>query len=350
MISEFLNNPLLNLFIFFVINFFVFFLINFILLKKNLLIDEKAKSPHKQLVNNELVPISGGIILLINCFFFNFITFSIALPLIIGIYLIGLLADIQRFNSPLRRLFLQSLLILIFVSINEVLIRSIRLEFFDIYLNIDFVSILFTSFCLLILINGSNFIDGVNLQCSGYYFVVLSVLIYLNSKGLFISNILDVSILYSFLFCFICFNFFNKSYLGDGGSYLLSFIIGIFLIKFQSIHNISPYFIVLILWYPAFENFFSIIRRTLSKTKRADEPDLNHFHHLLYKYLKSKFKIEYLFSFSLPGIIINLFNFIIFFIGANFIYSTSILILLIFICISVYLVCYFYLKKNIKII
>ncbi len=350
MINEFSDKFLLNFLIFFVINFVLFFLINFILLKQKFLIDQKSKSSHKQLINNELVPISGGIVLLVNCFFLNYFNFLIILPLIIGIYLIGLLADLQRFNSPLWRFLSQSIIILLFVSTNDLFIRSIRSEFFDIYLNIDFLSILFTSFCLLILINGSNFIDGVNLQCSGYYFIVLSVIIYLNSKVLLISNISDIYILYSFLICFIYYNFFNKSYLGDGGSYLLSFIIGIFLIKFQSINNVSPYFIVLILWYPAFENLFSIIRRTLSKTKRADEPDLNHFHHVLFKYIKSKFKIEFLSSYSLPGIIINLFNFIIFIIGANFIYSTPIQILLIFICISVYLIFYFYLKKNIKMI
>ena len=96
MINEISNNLLLNFFIFFVINFFLFFLTNFILLKKNLLIDEKSKSPHKQLVNSELVPISGGIILLINCFFFNYLTFSIALPLIIGIYLITTKNEIKK--------------------------------------------------------------------------------------------------------------------------------------------------------------------------------------------------------------------------------------------------------------
>ena len=68
MINEFSDKFLLNFLIFFVINFVLFFLINFILLKQKFLIDQKSKSSHKQLINNELVPISGGIVLFVNCF------------------------------------------------------------------------------------------------------------------------------------------------------------------------------------------------------------------------------------------------------------------------------------------
>ena len=50
------------------------------------------------------------------------------------------------------------------------------------------------------------------------------ILSYLNLNIISINNIATVNILYSFLLSFLVYNFFNKSYLGDGGSYLLSFI------------------------------------------------------------------------------------------------------------------------------
>ena len=66
----------------------------------------------------------------------------------------------------------------------------------------------------------------------------------------------------------LLFNFFGKSFLGDSGTYSLAFLIGALCIKFiyDNPQTVSPYFIALILWYPAIENlFFSIIRRAFSK-------------------------------------------------------------------------------------
>ena len=51
--------------------------------------------------------------------------------------------------------------------------------------------------------------------------------------------------------------------------------------------KISPYFIANLLWYPAFENLFSIIRRILS-SKKNYIADNHHLHQLLYSYLNKK--------------------------------------------------------------
>ena len=52
-------------------------------------------------------------------------------------------------------------------------------------------------------------------------------------------------------------------YLGDGGSFLFGSIFSLILIEFylNNPGTISSFFIVLLLWYPAFENLFSIIRK-----------------------------------------------------------------------------------------
>ena len=62
------------------------------------------------------------------------------------------------------------------------------------------------------------------------------------------------------LIVFFVFNFFSRSFLGDGGSYLIAAFTGILLINFvNNLPNlISPYYIILLLWYPAFENLFTI--------------------------------------------------------------------------------------------
>ncbi len=347
MIEILSENLIINFFFVLIYNLLVFYLINFLISKNKILIDIKNTSSHKQLINSDLVPISGGLVIFLNLLLYNYFNLFNKI-LIIALFLLGLLADIQKLNSPLKRLIFQTVIIAIFVFINELFLRSIRISFFDIYLNYNFFSLIFTSFCLLILINGSNFIDGSNLQCSGYYLVILIILIYLDSSILIIENLVLINFILPILLSFTCYNFLNKSYLGDGGTYLLSFIVGYILINFHINQNVSPYYIVLFLWYPAFENLFSILRRFLSKKLRPDKPDLLHLHHLIFRYINDNFNFNNKLKFSMSGIVINIFNLIIFYIGSFFLYSTTKLLILIFFCIFVYLTSYFVLLKKLK--
>ena len=66
----------------------------------------------------------------------------------------------------------------------------------------------------------------------------------------------------------------------------------VILIKFINNNTvISPYFVVLLLWYPCFENLFSIVRRLLSN-KKTQQADNYHLHHLIYLFFSKK-KISY---------------------------------------------------------
>ena len=58
----------------------------------------------------------------------------------------GLLADMRRLNSPLKRLIYQLILIVIFLIINELFIRSIRIPVFDILLSYNFFSLILQVF------------------------------------------------------------------------------------------------------------------------------------------------------------------------------------------------------------
>ena len=101
---------------------------------------------------------------------------------------------------------------------------------------------------------------------------------------------------------------------------------------------ISPYFIVLLLWYPAFENLFSIIRK-LKTRKSPIKPDTNHLHHLLFFLLK-KIWIKKIIIHNLSSTIIILYNFIIFNISVVNIYFTYFHIILIIINVMIYLIVY----------
>ena len=68
------------------------------------------------------------------------------------------------------------------------------------------------------------------------------------------------------LITLVLLNLSNILMLGDAGVYILSFFIG-YLIITSHISNsvISPYFFITLIWYPCFENLFSIIRKKINK-------------------------------------------------------------------------------------
>ena len=142
-------------------------------------------------------------------------------------------------------------------------------------------------------LNGSNFLDGLNGLLSGYYLIVLGSLIFLNFyyEEINLANYDFIILIFIALLMFFLLNIFGIVYLGDSGSYTISLIIGFILIKESQINlNFSPYYIVLVLWYPAFENLFSLIRRSYKKDVSA--ADKLHLHQLIFRYLIQKRVID----------------------------------------------------------
>ena len=137
-------------------------------------------------------------------------------------------------------------------------------------------------------------------------------------------------------------------FLGDGGTYLVSFIVGVILIKFTNDNFlVSPYYVAALLWYPAYENLFSIIRKILLK-KYPSIPDNEHLHQLIFLYFNKKFNINKNLSNPLSGILICLYHLFYFFIiFDNFkYYHTTTLVYSILINILLYNLLYFFLKTS----
>jgi hypothetical protein len=102
---------------------------------------------------------------------------------------------------------------------------------------------------------------------------------------------------------------------------------------------------MLLLWYPAFENLFSILRKKYNKVSPY-EPDNKHLHHLLFSFLKKKIKINDNFLNTLTGIIINFYNFVIFCFSLSFYENSKFLGYIIIFNVFTYLSFYFYLYKR----
>ena len=300
-----------------IIGFYTLFL-NYIFSKIEFFRDRKKISIHKTFTNSSLMPpFSGGAIFLLTIIIFFSNNNYDYLILFFLFFFIGFLSDINILKSPNFRFVLQIFFLVFFITILDISIESIRIDFFDNLLRNIFFKIFFSTFCILILINGTNFIDGLNTLVIGYYILVLFFIGTVTkdfSYNFFSSG--EFIILLSVLTFLFILNFFEQLYLGDGGAYLLSIFFGIYLINVYNDNNaISPYYIMNLLWYPAYENLFSIIRKIIFKYS-AFKPDNFHLHQIIFSKFKKKLKNKKILN-TLTGLVINLFNLLIFYLAST---------------------------------
>ena len=264
---------------------------------------------HQSFSNKKNIPLTGGLFILIPIIFF--LNDLILNCFIVSIYLIGFFSDRKILVSAKKRFLIQCLLTLLFVVIFDVKINSSRVELFDIFLNNKFFSIFFSAFCLLILINGSNFIDGLNGLMISFAIIILFILIKLNLIDNSIISDQSINLAIFILLLLLLLNIFNVLMLGDSGAYLLGFFIGFLIISsHRSNPDISPYFFISLVWYPCFENLFSILRK-LNREFSPLKPDSKHLHQLVLFFLTKKFDLKLILSNNLSGGIICFFNFLI---------------------------------------
>ena len=323
---------------------------NFIFKAKNFLLSYTGLK-HQIYIQQNKIPLSGGFIFLIY-FLINHYDQNIILTFYISLFfLIGLIGDLNLFKSVMIRFLLQILLIIFFVVSIKISVIDLRVSFLNEILDNYYFNIFFVSFCFLVLINGSNFIDGCNGLAIGYYLIIYILLYYLIKNQTIVS---DVNLFLSIIFCLLTlliFNLLNKLFLGDNGIYILSIITGYILVEMINLNNnISPYYIMNLLWYPAFEILFSMLRKIRSNFSPM-EPDTNHLHQLLFFSYKSKFNFSQTVNNSLVGITINLYNLILIFIFSVYPENSKFQLILVVINIINYLIIYkllFEFKKKFK--
>ena len=308
--------------------FFLFILaslaFNKLIIKNNFFLDNVNFSKHKNFTTSALrIPFSAGFLLIIFFFFFNSDFKLFSLTLILIIFLSGFLSDIFKNFSPLIRLLIQILTSYLFITFNNISIIDTRLDLIDdLFKNYEYLSILFTIFCIIVI---------------GYYTIIFSIIYYICISHNIIIDFNFLIKLILFLLFLLILNINNKTQLGDGGSYLLAFFTSIYLIQIVNNNSIiTPYFIILLLWYPCFENLFSIIRKTYQK-KKISAPDNYHLHQLIFLLLKRK-KIQN--PNNLSGSIITIYNLCIFLFSVQYLNNTKIILLIISMNILLYVYLY----------
>tara|TARA_Y100000992_G_C21230753_1_gene475372 strand:- start:139 stop:1155 length:1017 start_codon:yes stop_codon:yes gene_type:complete len=333
--------------LYFYLIYSILIIISSFYIKKKKFLSNYTGDSHQLYSNKENIPLIGGIFLIIPILLTNY-TNLIFFVVVISVSLIGIFSDKKILISPKKRFIFQIALIFFSVIFLNLEIISSKIVFFDNFLRIKTFNIIFTSFCLLILINGSNFIDGLNSLLLTYLTVVIFLLFKLNLIPAFIIKEEFINYLLIFLILLIFLNLCNILMLGDAGAYLLSFFVGYLIINCHMANPyISPYLFISIIWYPCYENLFSIIRKLKSKFSPL-EPDNNHLHQLLYIFIKKKFFKKKLFANNISSILINCLNIGVIYISSIEPYSSIHQIKLIISSIFIYTIIFVYLKKQTK--
>ena len=272
---------MISLFLYaFIISIIILILVIFLTHKHQFFID-KANTQKPQNFHTDSTPRAGGVGILagmILLFFFPFglkFLFSIFLAFISGIF-----EDFHDSLSPTVRLLLQ-----LVAALSAVFLTDSVVTYLGFGVSLPYwMGILFSIFAIVGMMNAINIIDGFNGLASGVILLILlsfAIVSYQQND----SNILSIiTITIGTTLGFFILNFpKGKIFLGDGGAYLLGFIVAIIGIYLASNYeDISPWYIIAIFIYPVWEVVFSIIRKTSSGLSPM-QPDTYHLHMLIYR-------------------------------------------------------------------
>lgn len=290
-------------------------------------------------LHKDIVPITGGIIIISNLliffilkFFFNFedIIFTslekslIFLTISLLFFLLGIIDDKIAVNANTKFLIITLIILVAMYFDKDLIIQNIRLDFIS--FDLGLFSIPWTLICFLLFINSLNMFDGYNLQSSSFSIFFLTLLLFASNFSLLIF-VLILSLLF-----FSILNFKSKSFMGDSGTYMLAFVIGAITIKLYNLkmfENVDT--IVLIMIIPGIDLMRLFFERTLIEKKSPFSPDRRHLHHLLLKN----------YGLGKTFFTINLIVILPYFFGVYF----SIELIAIFIQIILYFFIYFFLNR-----
>ena len=309
------SNFILLLFIF--IN--LIFLINFSKIRIfHLNIDKPDK---KRKFHSTPTPLAGGLLIFLNliiyCLIYKFTDTKIENEVFFNdesslnyfilifsiIFLLGFIDDKINLKANFKFIVLKLIILSLLILDENLIIKDIKFSFFQRSFGLETFSFFFTIFCFLVFINAFNMFDGINLQSGLYSILIFSCI------TLFYSNSLLIKIIFISLICFSYLNFKNRTFLGDSGSLLISFVIGYLFIKLYNLQYINyADEIVLYMIIPGLDLIRLFIVRIANK-KNPLSPDRNHLHHILIDKFSFKKTLFIILSLIILPILLNYLDF-----------------------------------------
>jgi len=224
---------------------------------------------------------AGGIGVLLGMFLLLLIPLGLKFLLsIIFAFLSGIFEDFHNSLSPKLRLFLQFI-----AASTAVWLSGAVVTYLGLGISLPhWIGTIFSIFAIVGMMNAINIIDGFNGLASGVILMILASFATVSYQQHNYEILHIIVITAGTTVGFFILNFpKGKIFLGDGGAYLLGFIvaiIGIFLAS-KYIH-VSPWYVLAIFIYPVWEVIFSIVRKKYIGLSPM-EPDAYHLHMLIYR-------------------------------------------------------------------
>jgi UDP-GlcNAc:undecaprenyl-phosphate GlcNAc-1-phosphate transferase len=278
---------ILNLIIIFsALNFFLFFYYKKI--SKIIKIYDIADTDRK--IHKGAVPVLGGTFLLINLlfitiiFYYNFNLYQIFFNdnkilffflTIFGFYLLGIADDSFKISANYKLIISLLLLLFIFYFDNTTLLTTLNFSFLKNQIKLGMYSFFITALCYLLFINAFNMVDGINGQAALYALFICCIL--------FLKEILPnfSLVIIIFLVFYLFFNLRGKIFLGDNGSFTLSFLLSYILVKDYNLNKtLSADEIFLIMCAPGYDMLRLFFLRIVKK-KHPFYADNLHIHHII---------------------------------------------------------------------
>jgi UDP-GlcNAc:undecaprenyl-phosphate GlcNAc-1-phosphate transferase len=257
---------------------------------------------------------TGGIIIyLFYLFIINFfeINYNIELIISIGFFIsmAGFIDDRINLNPAIK-------IILIIIPCVFLIFNGIKIENLGSYeyigvLNLGKFQIPFLILALGLLINATNYIDGIDgllltffICCLGYYIFLIE-----EPETINLIKLLLMPVILNLVLNMLPSNSKFKFFSGNTGSLFIGFFIGFLTIELYNGFGIHPTYLIWPLWYPVYDFLFVSLNRAILK-KSIFTADNSHLHHkILVKFKNNHIKTVLLFFIS--NILIIYFGFLI---------------------------------------
>lgn len=173
--------------------------------------------------------------------------------------------------------------------LTSITVSRVDLPVVDQLLGLAPVAFLFTAFAIAGVTNAFNMIDGLHGLSAGTAIICISAIGTIAALEADLALVHLCVIVGAVLFGFLLINFpYGKIFMGDGGAYLVGFVVG-WIAVLLSVRNpqVSPFASLGILAYPVTEVLASIVRRKLRAHTPA-HPDRLHLHSLMLRRFRRK--------------------------------------------------------------
>ena len=213
-----------------------------------------------------------------------------ALAATLILFSVGLCEDLGFGVSPKIRLFTMALASLILIGLTGNWIPRMGAPFLDAAISHWAIGIPFTLFVTAAVTNGFNLIDGVN-GLSSSTAIIGALALGAISAAAGVTDLAYLAIIFSAaVLGFWLLNFpFGLIFLGDAGAYSIGFFLSwMGIIALERIPDLSPWAVLLIMFWPLLDTMLAIYRRYIRARDRM-APDRLHVHQLVMRALEVVF-------------------------------------------------------------